>query len=477
MKKFFAVLALLFLTGTAHAQVIINTTGSKVLLTTGGHPVLSSTKWQGAGNGGMGFSPANPLFSGGTNWSSTLRYPFYSNVAFSKIKIVLPTFYPQLVAGVITDTDFVNDYDFQVCLEYPYVHANSGLSARSNCFLFSGVATGHYTAAGGPYGGLVSDELDLPFTVPAATQYGLWITIENHAGSGSASNTLPVNITTNNIERYEGIVNSTSSQISAATASTATSIAHIGTSISGFSQGYLPFMALISVPTSTRAVGQLGDCIGIGVGEGNPTTTADGDADGNAAGDRGFMSRWVGTPGGLGLNYVNFSIGTDRYQFASPTNWQRRLTLWQLSNVTGVFSELGSNDIGAGRTLVQTEASAISAFGLITGVLPSVGYWQSTFLPDSTSTDNWATVVNQTAATHFGIGSPAANWNDAVRAGGSAMGANGGVNATIAIENSVNSFLFSADGTVKLWSPDGRHPNSHGAAAIATGLGSVNPGF
>lgn len=476
MRKLFVLFTLLWL-----AAFLSQASAVGIMVTTGGHvtnpPVLAQAApvWRGVGNGGMGFTPTSPIFAGGTNWSQTTRYPFYSPVAFSKVRVVLPTFYPQRPGGAGTpvyDVDFANDFNFNVGFEYPYVLGTTGIPNRTH-FKFSGSDTGSYTAAGGPYGYLMSDILDLGQTIPANAKYGLWTTIENNDGVISASNTLPMNILSNNLERYIGYTAGTSSQISAGTAFTASSITHIGNSVAGYSEGYIPFMMLILMDPSNKVVGIWGDCICNGVAEGNPTTTADGDADGSQLGDRSFCARYVAS---LGLGYVNFSIGSDKASYASSGHWNRRLPLWLLANTTDVFSQVGHNDNAGGDGVATMEASIKNGFTLIKNQTPNVKTFQATLTPSSTSTDNWLTVANQTAQANWGVGSHAATLNTAILALAPALGIDGALDANAVVESSAGSGLWKANNVTVQWLvPEGVHPNSLGHATISAGLPAVSP--
>jgi len=102
------------------------------------------------------------------------------------------------------------------------------------------------------------------------------------------------------------------------------------------------------------------------------------------------------------------------------------------------------------------------------------------FQPNSASTDDWATTINQTATAERWGGSTSARAvfnNNYVRTNGSAAGNNGFANPNVALEYaytegspSNETSLWNVTGTPYGLTQDGIHPNSFGHARAAAGM-------
>jgi hypothetical protein len=475
MKKLLA-LFLVLVAFPAEAGVLGTSAGGKIVA-----PLIDlNQKWQGMGQGMQmtvqGFNSANLR-------SSLNRTRHYSNVAFRYFRVVIPVSYSTNGAG-LADALYSGaeaTLSFQVGFEYPYALANSGLAARTPV-TWSGANYFTYNNSGwtGP-GYIVSDVIDAGQTLPAGAKFGLWTTIELPS---AAANAVPYTMNcTNYLERYIGSAGSSSSQIAALGGSsdaalTATSIAHTGTSQSGYSNCFTPAYLLIAVPASTKMVAGHADSIGYGIGEGTNSADTNGDALGDANGNMGWMARWVIES--LGMNFVNFGRGSDRANYlATSANWQYRQQLLQLANPTDVLEENALNDLSAGRTVAQLLADLQTVYGIIAGLLPNARIVQTATTYVASSSDSFMTTGNQTPATFFGnSASRRGTFNDTyVRTAHSALGTVGFVDPNPALESGyvegsagTETSIWAVNGTANYLTTDGTHPDSNGATRAAANI-------
>jgi peptidoglycan hydrolase-like protein with peptidoglycan-binding domain len=301
------------------------------------------TQWKGLG---QAMSTTINGFTGGTNWSNLTRSRHYSNARFRKFRVAIQTFYPAAGAP-ISDTNFANSYDFQVGFEYPYTAANTGLAARVPV-TFSASTSALYTPGAGPYGYILSDEIDLGYWVPANAFFGLWTTIENKAHGGS--NTIPVQTySTNYVPRNVGYYATNSSLINANLAFSTTSIVAAPATQIGAGNYFAPSLMLIETDSSVPTIAVTGDSIAYGVGEGNSGSGATGDTLGNSLGNAGYIARGIFE--NLGANMVSVARATDGHKFhatTSASSWVYRKQIMALSNPDYIIDENGFNDTAYG---------------------------------------------------------------------------------------------------------------------------------
>jgi len=108
----------------------------------------------------------------------------------------------------------------------------------------------------------------------------------------------------------------------------------------------------------------------------------------DSTGDIGSLARSIGPS----LAYINASLRGDLANYWINNGHAERLALKQYCS--HVIVGLGRNDLFTGRTAVQTLADLQSIYAL----LLDKPIYQVTLEPTSTSTDSWATTVNQTTA-------------------------------------------------------------------------------
>jgi len=165
------------------------------------------------------------------------------------------------------------------------------------------------------------------------------------------------------------------------------------------------------------------------------------------------------------------------------------LLLYARSVVLG----LGVNDIGAGRSLATIKSDLISLWHLARDHLQAGGrVIQTTITPSCTSTDNFATLANQSAAANFSTsgngtreqlndwlrdGAPIVSGaaasvgsSPALRAGDAAHPIHAVLDMADAVESARNSGRWRVDGNAAKWTADGLHPTSfaHKEAAASS---------
>lgn len=150
--------------------------------------------------------------------------------------------------------------------------------------------------------------------------------------------------------------------------------------------------AIMGTPLSgsAPAVLVIGDSIANGQGEAGLILQRGRNVTTPAIGGGGWFGRGLLA---AGVGFFNGSVGGDKVtSFITNAGHYRRM-IFQ-ANATTVVCEYGRNDLSGSRTDVQIEADLITAWSMF----PGKRVIQTTITPRSTSTDGWATLVNQTTA-------------------------------------------------------------------------------
>lgn len=390
------------------------------------------------------------LTKAGSNRGLFARSHHRARGAITEIAIVLPNWYVDRGGG--SKVEIPNDGDVQVTasIEYP--------SGTYNRVYFT--ASHRERVAAGD--NIVSDFL--PISIPDGAEF--WTRLWMQAPSGNtvvfyAGGTGQGQVSANGEQLVVGATSVTDSTM-AASAGTAQA------------QGWWP-LALVG-RTSNKAVAILADSIGEGV---NDTADAT-DAIGSVA--RAIVAD---------VAYSNLSQSGDRLEIALISSARRLAILPLFQNAV---CALGVNDIGTGRTLAQIKADMITRWVEAKALLAGAKrVFQTTISPSTNSTDSFATLANQTAATNFSIAGNGTRelLNDWLRDGApidtstmtaAAIGASGGSIARAGaaahplynylefadtVESSRNSGKWKVDGTVFKWTGDGIHPSTYAYGQIA----------
>lgn len=213
-----------------------------------------------------------------------------------------------------------------------------------------------------------------------------------------------------------------------------------GTSFTNNALGFTGGPTAILGLTTKPGVLLIGDSVAYGTGGNYDTSTT---------GDVGKFAPSIGASYG----YIMGARATDSAaDFVAGAT--KRIALQAYAS--HVVSDFGRNDLDDGRTAAQIKADITSIAGAFT-----IPVWWDTITPKSTSTDSWATTVNQTTVANNSVRIEVNSW---LRAGQSFLG--GCFDSCPGVENDA----VNADGKYKAsYTADGIHPNATGYAAIKSG--------
>lgn len=197
-------------------------------------------------------------------------------------------------------------------------------------------------------------------------------------------------------------------------------------------------LALIG-PTTSKSVCIIGDSIAFGVD----------DSYNDGSGNIGLIERSIGPT----FAYSNIGTGDDQANDFVAGHTQRAKVLPYCSTA---IVEYGRNDIYNGsRTKAQLETDLTTIYGYFNNSF-NKKVIQSTLLPDTTSTDSWATQVNQSTITAAGQEGFRSGFNTDLTT--SAFGPGGGYFDTDSVVGtSTNHSIWNVP---TCGTPDGIHPNS-----------------
>ena len=176
---------------------------------------------------------------------------------------------------------------------------------------------------------------------------------------------------------------------------------------------------------------------------GDSRQAGNGDSFSSASGGFGQM--------GYGLNNYAWSVigvaGQTAAQYLSVAGaLQADLAQW----ATDIVCPYGINDITAGTSAATLQTTQ----GSIRALYPTKKFHVTTLDCVSTSTDAWATLVNQTTEAH---NAARVTYNTAVRL--NSLGFDPAFDCAAVSESSLNSGLWQVDGTANKYTVDGTHPS------------------
>ena len=162
----------------------------------------------------------------------------------------------------------------------------------------------------------------------------------------------------------------------------------------------------------------------------------------------------MGVPGSKAYDFIN--TAAYNYPFKILGNY-----------VTYVFNDYGINDLNAS----TTAAELTNLNQRIRGIFPTNYYIQSTVGPNTNSTDNWATIGNQTLA-NASANTQRVVYNDALRVNNGWV-TNYAENANVT-ESAQDSGFIAVNGTANYCTLDGLHWNPFCYSLFATqGIGAL----
>lgn len=150
-----------------------------------------------------------------------------------------------------------------------------------------------------------------------------------------------------------------------------------------------------------------------------------------------------------------------------------RMGLLRRCGLTHALMEYATNDINGGLTLVQTEnmIRMINALLAASNINPS----NSTVIPRTSSTDNWATIANQTPLAGFGVGQTADQLNTAMLTSPLTF-ATTVFDVNTPMQSPGNPRFWTVNGTTFYYTNDGTHPNATSSPVAAAALLLANIG-
>lgn len=154
---------------------------------------------------------------------------------------------------------------------------------------------------------------------------------------------------------------------------------------------------LIVSQTTKPSVLIIGDSIENEAAYTNNSTTQD------FSGDYGVVARSIGP----NFGYTKYALTGDSIATFNANCAKRKLLI---PYFTHLIDEFGRNDVDSS----ATAATILAGYATLQQNFAALKVCQTTIPPKSTSSDNWATVANQTAATTSGV---AQTVNQAIRAG------------------------------------------------------------
>ena len=219
--------------------------------------------------------------------------------------------------------------------------------------------------------------------------------------------------------------------------------------------GYLPFAVYGDVPVALPVVAFIGDSIFSDYSAILSPST-------NSLYDQPYVQQAFG-PGtnfGSGIPHIQLSMQGDSLNvFVNASNRLMRTLLWQGANYAIVG--LGVNDV-PGYTLPEMQANATAVWQIFAA--SGIKVWATTLTPHTTSTDNWATLSNQTPLASESVRVGFNNW---VRTTPYPLA--GYFEVADKAESSRNSGLWNTNYTL-----DGLHPKGAAAAVALASAISTN---
>lgn len=193
---------------------------------------------------------------------------------------------------------------------------------------------------------------------------------------------------------------------------------------------------------------------------GSSSAFGQGDAVSGPRYNYGYLSRFAGDI--LGTGYVKMTRASDTMA-QMLADYRRRLSYLSITNPSHVIQQMGSNDISNGGSFDTVKARLIETWA----ILDSMGHKviQTTYTPTTTSTDNWATVANQTVAASNPVRIAINDW---IRTCPGPL--TGYLECSDQVETARNSGIWKVDGTANKYTVDGLHLSPFAHLEVANSL-------
>lgn len=242
-----------------------------------------------------------------------------------------------------------------------------------------------------------------------------------------------------------------------------------GTGPGGAANGAVPCAIIGVAAANLISVGIMGDSIGRGEQDSFPGSTNSG---------FGYIARGMEGHATYGqIPYINFATSGNNFESDTAANGPSKRLLWKY--LTHIILETGTNDIGA-NTFLQMKAyidtaiaeikSYNSAYGQAGGPSPGrkLKIIVCKILPQTNSTDSWATLINQTPRTGFAVGGVRDQVNTYYDTLLAATTIDGIINGNTDAESGTIPGVWVVNGSGNYATSDGTHPSGTMHALMAT---------
>lgn len=386
-----------------------------------------------------------------------------------QISILFPTYYRARPGAYVLDVDFPDSFNFACAIEPVFSKAATGLDPadRIQGVGADGLRVQSYAPGVGPFA-YIEFFFDLPDPVKKGQEFGIWYVIENVSQANGPFNmpTGAQGVGSPLFASFEATGSSAQSFTGSDFLGTATEVAALNTSAAR----YMPCAILAAVPANQESWLVIGDSI--------PEGSYDNDLDARGSRDAlmGYADRLIA--GKWQFPVANLSKGSDRWNYMGPNAdaIPRTVAVMSRCNPTHIHSQIGTNDLAGGRTAAQMVTDAALSIAKWKSACPDARIVGGTIIPQSSSSDNWATVHNQTPAfppiARRGAGNHRGVWNNThVRGLSSALGLDDFIELGHIENDPVNhdSLWRALDGITALpyCANDGTHPKTAGSIFMA----------
>lgn len=365
------------------------------------------------------------------------RYPNYiGNANVTNLKAAFPGFYQNQVGT--GETTIGNDYNAQTAFEIisPSMYAQP---------YYSGVSAGPVVTVPDGISIRISDTA-APIMVSAGTE----IYCRTGLTIATSAQNMPSNSGTKVVlysaPGYQS--NAASSQVPATGAMT-------NPGASNLANGVSPMMILGIPDRALPAVLSQGDSITVGQGEGAGQYDSFSSA--------GWIGRGLNLVTPYPIPWTNYGAPSNKLSAdATMSTGYRKRASWPF--VTHLIFGLGSNDISAAATLAAVQANAILILQAAKATIGPYGkppktYW-ALIVPRTTSTDSWATAVNQTPVAGYelnGVRDQFNAWLPTIVGQGLLDGV---IDVATPCQDPSNKSLWVTTGAANYPTTDGTHPTT-----------------
>lgn len=294
--------------------------------------------------------------SGASQWSFLKRKPYflpYDVKAGDLIEFAFPLWTLERPGtNPVAETDLPEAYDFMFAMEYPFnlsATSSTNLANRTRCLnTRDGLATYSYTV--GQTERMMVFTCVAPVDIPAMSPIGGLLLHECVAGRSGAVTNKAINSTvnaSNYIGRFEGAVNTTTSQVGTDATMTRTTFTAANAGQTGLPGAMLVGAIRVAVPKTFPVLLSMGNSKLAGANEGtafsgtNALPPVYGDSGGDQYGNTGWGTRLALN---LGIGCAQMSRGSDSFNYQMTSGVTRRMEFAAWCNPTHMLPPDPHND-------------------------------------------------------------------------------------------------------------------------------------